>query len=88
MVVASRPNADPREAIEVELSPSWDEQGLTGYHVMASGEASFTADLPPELSCTNLGSKLSIKVLGRDFIFGLHQSYSKWKDVRKMVATD
>ena len=88
MVVASRPNADPREAIEVELFPSWHEQGLTGYHVMASGETSFNADLPPELSCTTLGSKVSIKVLGRDFIFGPNQTYSKWKDARKMVTAD
>merc|ERR1711872_236620 len=64
------------------------EQGLIGYHVMAAGETSFNADLPPELSCLNLGSKLSIKELGRDFIFDLHSTYSKGKDVRKMVATD
>jgi len=88
VVIASRPNADPHDAIEVELSPSWDAQGLTGFHILASGEASFSADLPTELSRTDLGAKLSIKVLGWDFIFALHQTFSKWKDARKLVSTD
>ena len=88
VVVVRRPDSDPREAIEVELAPEWDEQGLIGYHVAATGEASFTTDLPPELSCLNLGSKLSITALGKDFIFGFHSTHSKWKDARKMVAAD
>ena len=88
VVVVRRPDSDPREAIEVELSPEWAEQGLIGYHVSAAGESSFTTDIPPELSCLNLGSKLSITVFGRDYIFDLHSTHSKWKDARKMVAAD
>ena len=88
MVIASRPHADPHDAIEVELSPTWDVQGLTGFQILASGEASFSADLPTELSRTDLGAKLSIKVLGRDFLFALHQTFTKWKDARKLVSAD
>merc|ERR1711872_494941 len=61
---------------------------MGGYHITAAGEASFTTDLPPELSCLNLGSRLSITVLGRDYIFDLHSTHSKWKDARKMVAAN
>ena len=88
MVIASRPHADSHDALEVELSPTWDVQGLTGFQVLASGEASFSADLPPELSRADLGAKLSIKVIGRDFLFALHQTFAKWKDARKLVSHD
>merc|ERR1711872_454892 len=88
VVVVRRPDSDPREEIEVELSPEWDEQGLIGFHVFAAGESSFATDLPQELSCLNLGAELSITVLGRDYIFDPHSTQSKWKDARKMVAAD
>ena len=88
VAVVSRPDSDPRSAIEVELAPDWDVQGLIGYHVFAAGEASFVESIPQELSCLNLGADLSITVLGRDYIFDPHTTQSKWKDARKMVAAD
>ena len=88
VVVVRRPDSDPRTAIEVELSPEWDVQGLIGFHVFTAGESSFTIDIPQELAYLNLGSQLSITVLGRDYIFDPHSTQSKWKDARKMVAAD
>ena len=88
MVIASRPHADSHDALEIELSPTWDEQGLTGFHLLTTGEASFSADLPPELSRADLGAKLSVKIIGRDFLFALHQTFTKWKDARKLVTQD
>ena len=88
VAVVSRPDSDPRSAIEVELTPDWDTQGLIGFQVFAAGEASFATSIPQELSCLNLGADLSVTVLGRDYIFDPHSTQSKWKDARKMVAAD
>merc|ERR1712212_480104 len=41
-----------------------------------------------EVEVPDLGAKLSIKVLGWDFNFALHQTFSKWKDASKLVSTD
>ena len=64
MVIASRPHAESHDALEIELSPSWDEQGLTGFQLLSTGEASFSIDLPSELSRVDLGTKLAIKIVG------------------------
>ena len=88
VVIASRPHAESHDALEIELSPSWDEQGLTGFQLLATGEASFSIDLPSELSRADLGAKLAVKIIGRDFLFAMHQPYTKWKDARKLATQD
>jgi len=88
VVIASRPHAESHDALEIELSPSWDEQGLTGFQMLATREASFSIDLPSELARADLGAKLAVKIIGRDFLFARHQPYTKWKDARKLATQD
>ena len=73
VVIANRPLTDSHDTLELELSPSWDKQGLAGYQFFTTGEANFSVELPSELSRNDLGSKLAIKVVGRDFLFAMHQ---------------
>ena len=88
MVIANRPHTDSHDALELELSPSWDKQGLTGYQLLSTGEANFSVELPSELTRDDLGTKLAIKIVGRDFLFAMHQPHSKWKDARKLAAQE
>ena len=88
VVIANRPKSESHDALELELSPSWDKQGLTGYQLLSTGEASFSVELPSELTRDDLGTKLAVKIVGRDFFFAMHQPYSKWKDARKLATQD
>ena len=86
VVLASRPPNDSKDALELELAPYWDKNGLAGYQLSTTGEASFSADIPAELSRDDLGTRMTIKLVGRDFLFAMHQPHSKWKDARKLAT--
>ena len=86
VVISDRPQHDTPDALEIELTPHWDKQTLSGYQLQTTGEVEFGIRVPPELARDDLGSKLSIRIVGRDFIFALHHPHSKWKDASKLVS--
>ena len=87
-MLASRPSNDSPDALELELAPIWDSQGLAGYQLSTTGEATFSADVPDGLARDDLGTRLNITLVGRDFVFSKHQTHTKWKDARKQVAME
>ena len=87
-MLASRPSNDSPDALELELAPIWDSNGLAGYQLSTTGEATFSADVPDGLAREDLGTRMNIKLVGRDFVFGRHQTHTKWKDARKLVALE